>query len=446
MGEVDASGGTLGSSPDAVKRRCLTVLYSGDQKLRGGVIPIGDRLCVGRNQEAGVELAIDDKLLSRRHATVQRIGTSEQFEIVDHDSRNGTFVDGVRTEKGRLALGSIIRLGVSVFELTSGDVVTGDEVEGLGTDRDAMVGRSAPFLLALARLREAAATEDPVVLFGESGAGKTMAAAFLHRMSGREGPLLVVNCGGTGPRLSEVDLVGGVDEENASRIDGYLESCERGTLLLDEIDLLDASLQPKLLEILERRTFRQIGSEEERPLTARVLGSTGVRLQMAIDAGAFDPRLADALGPFRVELPPLRERRCDIPLLVQHFLKLEEPKRSFDWSPTFLEKLVLYDWPGNVRELRTIMRRLTMIEEDIKTLRSAHLPREIRSIARMPSEDQLRASAIQIHAVPSRVELEEMLVRFRGDVQRIAEHYAKDRRHVYRWLHRHDLSASDFRG
>ncbi len=91
------------------------------------------------------------------------------------------------------------------------------------------------------------------------------------------------------------------------------------------------------------------------------------------------------------------------------------------------------------------MRRLTMVEEDITTLRSAHLPKEIRNLIRMPSEDQLRASAMQIHVVPSRSELEQMLERFRGDVQRVAEHYAKDRRHIYRWLTRHDLSASDFR-
>jgi transcriptional regulator with PAS, ATPase and Fis domain len=107
--------------------------------------------------------------------------------------------------------------------------------------------------------------------------------------------------------------------------------------------------------------------------------------------------------------------------------------------------LLLYDWPLNVRELRSVARRLTMVEGDITMLRSAHLPKEIRRRVHMPTEDALRASAIQVHVAPSRHELQQMLEEYGGDVQKVAEHYAKDRRHVYRWLTRHDLSASDYR-
>lgn len=446
MASADASSGKIDSASGDVKPRCLTVLYSGDPKLRDCVISLGEELVIGRHAEGGVGLAIEDKLLSRKHATITRIGTSRMYEIVDHDSRNGSFIDGVRRDKCHLSDGSILRLGVSVFELTADDADAEPPPPNVGADRDALIGRSVGFQAAHAELLRAAKSDAPVVVSGEVGTGKSMAAAFLHRASGREGPLLMVACGGGGPRLSEIDLVGGQDpDEGGSHIDGYFASGKGGTLLFDEIDLLDPELQRKLLEMLTTGKYKELGSDDERDLTVRIVGSTGANLEAAVDAGAFDRELYEHLAQFRVELPSLRERRSDIPMLAQHFLKLEEPSRDFDWSATFLEKLLLYGWPMNVRELRTIMRRLTMVEEDTRMLRSAHLPKEIRNQICMPSEDQLRASAIQIHAVPSRGELVQMLQRFHGDVQRIAEHYAKDRRHVYRWLTRHDLSAHDFR-
>lgn len=442
---ADVSSEKVDSAPGDVEPRCLTVLYSGDPKLRDRVLPLGEQLVIGRNADGGVGLAIEDKLLSRKHATITRVGSSRMYELVDHDSRNGSFVDGVRRDRCHLSDGSILRLGVSVFELTADDADAEPPPASVGADRDALIGRSVGFRAAHAELLRAAKSDAPAVLCGEAGTGKSMAAAFLHRQSGREGPLLMVGCGGSGPRLAAIDLVGGREPEGGAHVEGYFASGRGGTLLFDEVDLLELELQETLLGVLTSGKYRELGSDEERDLTVRIVASTGANLEAAVDAGAFNRDLYERLAQFRVALPSLCERRSDIPLLAQHFLKLEEPAREFDWSATFLEKLLLYGWPMNVRELRTIMRRLTMVEEDTKTLRSAHLPKEIRNQILMPSEDQLRASAIQIHAVPSRAELVQMLERFNGDVQRIAEHYAKDRRHVYRWLTRHDLSAHDFR-
>ncbi len=446
MAEGRASKPDVSEAGDA-KPRCLTVLYTGDPKLRGGVIPLGEELAIGRQAAPDVGLAIEDKLLSRKHATIKRIGSSRIYEIIDHDSRNGSFIDGSRLSKSHISDGSILRLGVSVFELTADDEVTREVPPAdLGQNRDAFIGRSVAFKAALAQLQSAVKQDEPVVISGEAGAGKSMAGAYLHRESGREGPLLVIGCGGSGLRLKEVDLVGGQDPDDPSaRIDGYLSSCENGTLLFDEIDLLHIGLQRKLLAILKSGKYRELGSEEERTLTVRIVGSTCANLQAAVDAGAFDADLYAELATHHIALPSLRQRRSDIPLLAQHFLKLEEPGRNFDWSATFLEKLLLYDWPTNVRELRTTVRRLTMVEDDITTLRSAHLPKEIRNLNRVPTEDQLRASAIQIQIVPSRVELKKMLGRYKGDAQQLADHYGKDRRQIYKWLTRHDLSAADFR-
>jgi hypothetical protein len=183
------------------------------------------------------------------------------------------------------------------------------------------------------------------------------------------------------------------------------------------------------------------------PMTTlvRVVACSAANLEAAVQAGAFSRALFERLAACALEMPSLRDRRRDIPLLAQHFLKVEAPARRFDWSATCLEKLLLYDWPGNVRELHNVMRRLTLVDDDVTVLRSAHLPKEIRKRLRTASEDSLRYSAITVHAVPSRAELARLLEEYEGNVARVAEHYAKDRRHVYRWLTRHDLSAADFR-
>jgi DNA-binding NtrC family response regulator len=446
--------GPTDTSPDAPtafrrfasRARSLTVIHSSDSSILGRVYPIGDGLCIGRQSQPGVDIAVDDRLLSRRHASIQPLGSSSVHELIDHDSRNGSFVDGVRVQRSHLSEGSIVRLGVTLFELTRD---TGENIQTdappLGGQRDAFVGRSVAFRELLEALDEAAKNSDPVVITGEPGAGKTAATSYLHKKQHPDASMVTVSCG-SGPKLRLVDLFGGKDDAAGDApLDGFLTSAAGGTLVLDEVDLLEPELQKALLDLLRTKRYKPVGSDEERELKARVVATTCANLDAAVDAGVFDRELHEALAVHSIDVPALRSRRCDVPLMAQHFLRLEEPGRRFDWSATFLEKLLLYDWPMNVRELRTVMRRLTMVEEEITTLRSAHLPKDIRRRVRMPSEDALRASAIQVHVVPSRQELQEMLERHRGDVQQVADHYAKDRRHVYKWLSRHDLSVSDYR-
>jgi DNA-binding NtrC family response regulator len=424
------------------ERWCLTVLHTGDAKLSDRIVPIGKGIRIGRSGGDDLDLAIDDRLLSRCHASIEPTAAGDVFELVDHDSRNGSFVDGLRVQRVKLAPGAIIRLGVTVFELTADDREVMPTVRmGL---RDGLVGRSSLFVAVAEELQRAAAGERPVVLVGEAGTGKSLAAAEIHRMSGREGALAVVGCRGAGSPLTADDLIGVSEGEERDVSSGFFDSADGGTLVLEEVDLLVPELQELLLAALETGSFVPLGGQP-RPFRVRIVASTSANLNAAVAVGAFSQTLHDKLGKRVIELPALRQRRSDIPLLARHFLELEEPGRRFEWSATFLERLLLYDWPGNGRELRTVMRRLTMVEEEVCTLRSAHLPKEIRRGVRLKSEDALRASAISYHAVPSREELRQMLERYHGDVQRIAEHYAKDRRHVYRWLLRHDLSAQEYR-
>jgi hypothetical protein len=172
-----ADASQLGAPSDDHDPRCLTVLYSGDAKLRNRIIPIGNKLCIGRSVSDGIDLAIEDRLLSRKHASLSRIGSSNVYEMVDHDSRNGSFVDGVRMQRCHLTDGSILRLGVSVFELTT-DAPDAPSVEQpVADDRDALVGRSVAFRHAVTELSAAARSTSPGIISGEAGTGKTMAAA-----------------------------------------------------------------------------------------------------------------------------------------------------------------------------------------------------------------------------------------------------------------------------
>jgi DNA-binding NtrC family response regulator len=442
-GQPHKPTGETGAKRSETKGRSLTVLYSADPRMRDRIIPIGDKLVVGRQAVEGVGLAVDDRLLSRTHASISPSGKSGLYELVDHQSRNGSFVEGARVQRAQIADGAIIRLGVTVFELTRDDPENAPAEANLG-EREAFLGRSIAFRDARALLDAAASDDSPVVIVGEAGVGKSLAAAYVHRQSGRRGPFTVVSCGSGGTRLTERDLLGGVAADGRT-IEGYCKAAEGGTLVLDEVDLLAPGLQRTLLGVLTEKKHTPVGGGEEQPFTARIIASTGANLEAAVQAGVFERALHAQLAGHLVEIPSLRTRRSDVPLLARHFLRIEEPQKSFEWSATFLEKLLLYDWPLNVRELRTVMRRLTMVEDGSTTLRSAHLPKEIRKRVTMPSEDALRASAITVHVAPSREELHRMLQRFDGDVERLAEHYAKDRRHIYRWLTRHDLSVSDYR-
>ena len=425
---------------------CLTVLHSADPELRDRVIPVGDGVCIGRVDEEGVDIAINDRLVSRKHATITPLGTSDVYELVDHDSRNGSFVDGVRVQRRELGVGTILRLGVSLFELTSGDAADMEPIDlaGLGARYDVLIGRSLPFRRMLEHLEAAAKADGAVLISGEDGVGMSIGASYVHRMSGCAGALVTIGCG-SGPSLGASELFGRGAEGDRPEVKGYIAMAKGGSLFFEEIEQLTADLQPALLKLLESGTYKQVGSDEERSLDARIFASTRTGFAAAIQQGLLSQDLCDALSGNIIHVPTLRARRTDIPLLAAHFLKLEEPRRNFDWSATFLEKMLLHDWPLNVRELRAVARQLTMVEEDVTTLRSAHLPTEIRLRVRMPSEDALRASAVDVHVVPSRAELEQALERFNGDIQKVAEHYARESRHVNRWLKRHDLSAADYR-
>ncbi len=227
-----------------------------------------------------------------------------------------------------------------------------------------------------------------VLITGESGTGKEVLARFIHRMLHREeetegAPYLPINCTALPEALLESELFGyekGAFTDARTGKQGIFELANKGSILLDEIGDMKQSLQGKLLRVLEARAIRRIGSGKEIPIDVAVLATTNRDLPKAVSEGGFRVDLFYRLNAFSIHIPPLRDRKEDIPPLVRHFLSWFATrygrKERMGISPEAEECLMAYRWPGNVRELRNVIERIVVLE-NIGTIRPEHLPPEV---------------------------------------------------------------------
>ena len=238
------------------------------------------------------------------------------------------------------------------------------EVSARSADVEGVVGHSASMRQVCERLKRIAPTSATVLLTGESGTGKEVAARAVHRMSSRHsGPFVPVNCAAIAAELIESELFGhvkGAYTGAAQSREGLFYYARGGTLFLDEISELPAAAQAKLLRVLEERRIRPVGSEQEIAVDVRVIAASNRDLKAEVAAQRFRPDLYYRLQVLEVELPPLRERPDDIPLLLEHFLGQLTPHLGVPPlvpDARTLARLADYDWPGNVRELRNLVER-----------------------------------------------------------------------------------------
>ena len=218
-------------------------------------------------------------------------------------------------------------------------------------------------------IKKVAETDSTVLITGESGAGKEVVARTIHRLSRRKDkPFLCVNCAALSAGLLESELFGhekgaftGADKMRRGRF----ELAEGGTLLLDEVSEIDLDLQAKLLRVLQEKTYERVGNSEPRRADVRVLATTNRDLRQAISKGLFREDLYYRLNVVPLYLPSLRDRKDDIPQLVEHFLKRFCGKSAPRTVPKNIMKLLLeYAWPGNVRELGNIIERAVVLSKD----------------------------------------------------------------------------------
>jgi DNA-binding NtrC family response regulator len=226
-----------------------------------------------------------------------------------------------------------------------------------------IVGDSVPMRRLMDRARQIAKTDVDVLLEAESGTGKELFARMIHELSRRRnGPFVAVNCAAFPDTLLESELFGymkGAFTGAASSRAGKFELAHRGTLLLDEITEMPLQLQPKLLRVLQQREVDRLGDQGPINVDVRVIATTNRDLALTVKEGKFRADLYYRLNVVALNVPPLRERKDDIPALIEHFIgKYSTGTSSVEFAPALMECILAHDWPGNVRELENIVRRI----------------------------------------------------------------------------------------
>lgn len=252
----------------------------------------------------------------------------------------------------------------------------------LGKKYGKMVGQSEAMKEVVFLSRQVAKTGATVLITGESGTGKEVAAVEIHKASNRsDKPFVAVNCAALPEQLLESELFGhekGAFTGAASKKLGRFEIADKGTIFLDEIGEMPISMQAKLLRVLQERCFERVGGTETIHVDVRVIATTNVDLATAISNVTFREDLYYRLNVMRIIMPPLRSRKEDIPLLVNHFLEKFDPSRSIKISSAAMKTLSNYNWPGNIRELQNVIERALIVCQGAE-IQQVHFPKELLS-------------------------------------------------------------------
>jgi DNA-binding NtrC family response regulator len=312
---------------------------------------------------------------------------------------------------------------------------------GYESSRHRLVGSSPAMQRVVQLLQRVAPTDSTVLVRGASGTGKELVARAIHYNSPRrDRPLVTVNCAALQETLLESELFGhekGAFTGAVQAKPGLVEVAEGGTLFIDEIGEMAAGLQAKLLRILEDGHFRRVGSTQESRADVRVVAATNRPLEEEIKAGRFREDLYYRLNVITIQLLPLRERRQDIPELVEHFLTSRQigPTR-YRIEPEALEALVRYDWPGNVRELANVLERAQILAED-HVITLDDLP---ENLVESPAAEIRSADPDHLREVERRHVLE-ILQRVKGNKVHAARALGISRRALYRLIAKYRLDA-----
>jgi transcriptional regulator with GAF, ATPase, and Fis domain len=433
-----------------VALQCAAPLDAGARFCLGGA----DEVTLGRGaqleavpEERTVHLKVPDGLVSGRHARLSRV--FGDWVLEDVGSRNGTFLDGRTIAKAPLADGALFQAGQTFFVFRS-SLPQAANVVGL----QALEGQSPGLVTLLpsvagefAKLAVAARSETklPLLLQGETGTGKELVATAIHQLSGRPGPFVAVNCGALPATLVESELFGYRKGAFTSALEdrpGLIRSADRGTLLLDEIGDLPLPAQAALLRVLQEEEVTPVGGTRPVKIDLRVIAATHRDLKALVEQEKFRRDLYTRLSGFTLSLPPLRERREDLGLLIASLLKRIAPGRPLKLTPEAGHVLLGHSWPGNVRELEkclagaAVFAREDLIDVDElpAALREPGPPRTPAPPAALPEEDRLR-----------REQVISLLREHGGNVTSVAKSMGKARTQVQRWLRRYSIDPLQYR-
>ncbi len=439
--------------PRSGPRRVAVLLVVGRAAEGGGaaegesVIPFEDAIEIGRNPQCGrygTVCCLSDTRVSGRHASVSR--TRDGFRITDLDSKNGTLVDGRPISAAtKVDDGALLFVGGTalVLRLLSEEALAAIR-EDLAAPFGPVATLSGNMATPIRRLRRLAATDEAILLSGETGVGKEVYARAVHRASGRRGRFVTINCATLPTDLVESELFGfarGAHAQAAAGKPGLVEEAQHGTLFFDEIGEMPSAAQAKLLRFLDDRKYVPLGAGEARTMDVRVIGASSSIVEDQQSQGVRRDLLA-RFGASPVVLPPLRERREDVGTLVRHFLGQPRGLLVSRLETAAFLALCLHDWPQNVRELEKVMAEAALGADGKPEIRLVDLP------ARLQERVTVEASSTDHPARrerPDKAELEALLERHKGSVAQVARKLDRQWGVVWRWLQQSGIDAKKYR-
>lgn len=363
----------LDEQTELSRRRCKLVVTRGPDVGRS-IELAAHTIRVGKM--ADNDLVLTDNTVSRYHFEIFQ-APSGAYAIRDLKSTNGVFLDNTRIKEGYLNPGSVVTIGNTDLKFTPYDEkmqIPPSRNETFGS----MVGRNQKMRKIFGILEKVSPTDVTVIIEGETGTGKELVARGIHTNSKRnDKPFTVVDCGAVQSNLIESELFGhekGAFTGAIASRQGAFELAHGGTIFLDELGELPLELQPKLLRVLEQREIKRVGGSKTIKVDVRIIAATNRNLEEEVKKGTFREDLFFRLSVVRIWLPPLRERRDDIPLIVK---KILDEKDGTGIDNEALRVLMNYDWRGNIRELKNAIDRATSFCEG-KIIRVSDLPIHIQ--------------------------------------------------------------------
>ncbi|MBI2986375.1 MAG: sigma-54-dependent Fis family transcriptional regulator [Deltaproteobacteria bacterium] len=307
-----------------------------------------------------------------------------------------------------------------------------------------IIGKSRKILAIQQQIEQVAQTDATVLIEGESGSGKELVAKAIHRRSKRgDGPFIVLNCGALQESLLENELFGhekGAFTGASTEKRGLVEVADGGTLFVDEVAEMSLACQTRFLRILEAGDYRRLGSTKDLKVDLRIIAATNKKLAERAKQGQFREDLFYRLNVFRIVVPPLRERKEDIPILIGHFLANSEvgPKPPPPVSPEALESLMDYSWPGNVREVANVVERTLIVSQGLP-IRPQHLNLTSREVPLVTCGEKDLLPLEQVE----RDHIQKVLAAVSGNKRRAARILGISLRNLYRKLEHYGLANSE---
>jgi DNA-binding NtrC family response regulator len=392
------------------------------------------------------QIVLEDARVSRHHLEIE--AGPGGLRVRDLGSKNGTFYQGSRVDSLELPLvGGVLQLGDSELALRPDDAAAAVAPAPPPRDRcGRMVGRSPCMRELFALVERVAASSATVLIQGETGTGKELVAEALHELGPRQGgPFVVVDCGGVPHDLIESELYGhlrGAFTGATRDVQGAFQRAHRGTIFLDEIGELALDVQPKLLRALETGSVKPIGAAHPTDVDVRVVAATNRDLAADVKAGRFREDLFYRLSVVHVQVPPLRVRLEDLPLLADVFVRdLGAPPLG----PQGLEVLAAHPWPGNVRQLRNVLDRAAAISgggplrlgaADLELPSARISPSALLGMPYKQAKDEMLARF-------TREYLEALLGRHGGNVSAAAREARIDRNWIVALARRHGVRVRE---